>query len=417
MMHRYLTDDMPGIGGVLKTRPDDFVVDEVPLYDPIDEGDHTYFRVQKHGISTPEAVRRIARELRIPGTKIGYAGLKDARAVTSQVMSIEHIPPAQVLGLKITNITIPWARRHTNKIRLGHLRGNSFKIRVRELAPGAIEVARPIIDILLRRGAPSYFGRQRFGTKGDSHIVGKLILNGRRKEALDLILGNPNEQERDPAVRHARALYHEGNYQAALESFPHAFLTERRALGTLERSRGDHEAAFWTISRRLLRLYVSAYQSHLYNGLLEQRLDEIDQLRDGDMAYLHDRGAVFHVEDAAVEQPRCDRFEISPTAPLFGTRMPRATGKTGEAEEAVLEAEGIELEQFAIAKGLVCRGERRPARIPLQDIDVEEVENNDLLFQFMLPRGCYATVVLREILKGPEAPLVDDAPTSGDDGE
>ena len=86
-------------------------------------------------------------------------------------------------------------------------------------------------------------------------------------------------------------------------------------------------------------------------------------------------------------------------------------------EEAVLEAEGIELEQFAIAKGLVCRGERRAVRIPLQDIDVEEMENHDLLFRFTLPRGCYATVVLREVLKGPESPLVGEAsPDEIEDG-
>jgi tRNA pseudouridine13 synthase len=406
MTLRYLTEGLPGTGGVLKHRPEDFVVEEIPLYEPIDEGDHTYFWVEKNGISTPEAVRRIGRELGLPGTKIGYAGLKDARAVTRQVMSIEHIPPAQIMDLRVRNVKIHWARRHTNKIRVGHLKGNRFRIRLRKVPAGAIETARPVLDVLRRRGAPNYFGRQRFGTKGDSHLVGRLILTGRRKEALDLILGAPSSQERDPVIRRARELYHEEKYQQALESFPHSFLMERRALGVLERTRGNHEQAFWTISRRLLRLYVSAYQSLLFNRLLEARLDELDRLREGDLAFLHDRGAVFLVEDAVKEQPRCDRFEISPTAPIFGTRMPRPRGATGEEEDAVLAEHAIELEQFAISSGLVCRGERRSVRIPLVDMEVEEFEGDDLLFNFVLPRGCYATVVLREVMKTEEVPLV-----------
>jgi tRNA pseudouridine13 synthase len=92
--------------------------------------------------------------------------------------------------------------------------------------------------------------------------------------------------------------------------------------------------------------------------------------------------------------------------------MPRPRGRTGEEEERVLMDEGIELEQFAISSGLVCRGERRSVRIPLTDIEVEEVENDDLLFRFTLPRGCYATVVLREVMKTAEAPLVEDGDAS-----
>ena len=332
-------------------------------------------------------------------------------------MSLEHVPPRQILDLDLRNIKIAWARRHTNKIRIGHLKGNRFRIRMRRVPDGAIETARQVLAVLKDRGAPNYFGRQRFGTKGDSHIVGKLILTGQRKEALDLILGTPSRQERDPRIRRARELYHEDRWQESLDQFPHSFLTERRALGTLVRSHGNHDAAFWTISRRILRLYVSAYQSWMYNGLLEKRLDLVDRLRDGDMAYLHDRGAVFLVEDAEAEQPRCDRFEISPTAPIFGTRMPRTQGITGRQEEEVLAAEGIDLTQFAISTGLVCRGERRATRIPLPEIDVEVVENDDLLFTFMLPRGCYATVVLREIMKGHEAHLADDPPAENKGGD
>ena len=405
----YLTAEIPGTGGVLKTKPEDFRVTEIPLYEPNDEGTHTFFHVEKHGTSTPEAVRRIGRALRVPETRIGYAGLKDARAVTRQVMSLEHVPPEEILALRVPNVTIAWARRHTNKIRVGHLVGNRFEIRVRNVVPGALECAERILDVLRRRGAPNYFGRQRFGTKGDGHLVGKAIVQRDFRRALDLFLGTPSEREHDPTIRRARELYHEGKFQESLEAFPYMFLSERRALGVLARTNGDIEQALWAISRRALRLFVSAYQSYLYNAVLEGRLPAFDRMRVGDLAYLHDRGACFLVEDLAAEQPRCDRFEISPTAPIFGSRMMRAGGEVGREEQEALEAAGVELREFAVAKGLVCRGERRAIRIPLTDITVrEEPAESALFFEFTLPRGCYATSVLREVTKTPEESIEED---------
>src|SRR5436190_20482855 len=95
----YLTPDFPGIPGVIKSRPEDFFVQEIPLYEPSGEGEHVYCEIQKVGVATFDAVDRIARVLRVPRQEIGYAGLKDARAVARQILSISGTTPEAVMGL------------------------------------------------------------------------------------------------------------------------------------------------------------------------------------------------------------------------------------------------------------------------------------------------------------------------------
>src|SRR5919107_3612385 len=109
----YLTRDFPGIGGTLKNRAEDFFVQEVPLYEPAGEGEHVYCEIQKVGLTTFEAISRVARKLNVPTRSIGYAGMKDARAVTRQVLSIAGTTPEAVMSLRVPGLTVQWAARHT----------------------------------------------------------------------------------------------------------------------------------------------------------------------------------------------------------------------------------------------------------------------------------------------------------------
>lgn len=102
----YLTDELPGIGGSIKERVEDFAVEELPLYAPAGEGEHTFFEIRKKGLSTFQAVRTIARALGVPAKRIGYAGLKDAQAITCQVLSVEGVPPAAVMALDLPDIRV-----------------------------------------------------------------------------------------------------------------------------------------------------------------------------------------------------------------------------------------------------------------------------------------------------------------------
>ena len=143
---------------------------------------------------------------------------------------------------------------------------------------------------------------------------------------------------------------------------------------------------------------MSAFQSDLFNQVLDRRLGEIDRVEAGDLAYIHGRGAVFRVERPEVEQPRADSLEISPSGPIVGHRVTLASGRPGEIEREVLAAAAIQPRDFERIKALRLRGGRRPLRVPLSDVQME-TEGEDLRLEFTLPPGAYATVVLAEITK------------------
>src|SRR5215217_1820436 len=111
----YLTD-FPGLAASIKQRPEDFFVQELPLYEPSGQGEHVYAEIQKVGLTTFEAVNRIARALNVSTRDIGYAGMKDAQAVTIQTLSILGVTPEAVMALKIDGLQVRWAIRHINKL-------------------------------------------------------------------------------------------------------------------------------------------------------------------------------------------------------------------------------------------------------------------------------------------------------------
>jgi tRNA pseudouridine13 synthase len=150
-LERYLTEDLPGIGGVIKERVEDFLVEELPLYAPSGEGEHTFFEIRKVGISTFQAVRTIAQALGVPPNAIGYAGLKDAQAITCQVLSVHNVPPEAVTALDLPKLRVMWAERHRNKLKVGHLRGNRFTIRVREVDETVLPACQSVLDVLAQR--------------------------------------------------------------------------------------------------------------------------------------------------------------------------------------------------------------------------------------------------------------------------
>src|SRR6266480_1679967 len=125
----YLTRDFPGVGGTLKQRPEDFFVQEIPIYEPTGQGEHVFFEIQKRDVSTFDAINRIAAALGISTRDIGYAGLKDARALTRQILSAWGTTPERVMALALPDISVLWAQPHSAKLRLGHLAANRFAIK------------------------------------------------------------------------------------------------------------------------------------------------------------------------------------------------------------------------------------------------------------------------------------------------
>jgi tRNA pseudouridine13 synthase len=400
----FLTASLGGTGGVIREFHDDFFVEEIPLYKASGSGTHTYIFIEKKGLTTDDAIDRISRQLNIRRKDIGYAGLKDARAVTRQWISVEHIEPEKISALRIPNIKILALDRHSNKIKIGHLAGNRFVIKLREMAIGlqqAASLAEQILSVLAQRGVPNYFGLQRFGSRKNSHLLGLAVIKADADEFIDILLGRSNDGD-NPAVAAACDFYRQGRYQDALDAWPHVNREQRRTLGTLIKSGGDIKKAFDTFDKHLQTFYISSYQSYLFNMVLAKRMPEIDRLLDGDMACKRDNGACFRVEDAAAEQDRCDNFQISPTGPLLGDRMTELTGPAGQIENAVLADAKLDEKDLRRMKRLGARGGRRPLRFQPRNwkVNCGQDEKGDCLqLEFELDSGCYATMLLREIAK------------------
>lgn len=397
-MDRYLTRDLPGIGGSIKDRVEDFVVEELPLYPPSGEGQHTFFEIRKIGLSTFQAVQAVARALGVPPKLVSYAGLKDAQATTCQVLSVEGASPEAVLALDLPNIQVLWAERHRNRLKIGHLRGNRFTIRIRNVDESALDICGEVLDVLTRRGVPNRFGPQRFGQRGNSAQLGRNVVLKDAQGFLNGLLGQPHPGE-SQGVRVARQAFEAGHWEQALNLFPGNMAQERRALEVLIRSKGDLGQAYAAVPKRLKLFLMSAYQSELFNRVLDARLETLDRVHQGDLAMKHPGRSVFLVEDEAVEQPRAVRFEISPTGPIFGFKMTEPLGHQAALEAKVLAAEDLTLEHFRVGGGIKARGERRALRFQVHEPELRY--DRGVMLRFWLPRGCYATTVLSEIMKVP----------------
>jgi tRNA pseudouridine13 synthase len=416
MILPYLTRDFPGVGGSIKQRPEDFFVQEVPLYEPSGEGEHVYAEVQKVGLTTFDAINKIADALRISSRDIGYAGLKDARAITRQVFSIPGVREQDVMGLHIPNMTIQWAARHGNKLRLGHLAGNRFAIKIRQVNPTDVVKLGPVLETLKARGMPNFFGEQRFGRRGNNDLLGATLIRGRPEELLKHLLGSPDPNLDDPQTLKARTNFERHDLDGAMKGWPRSGGLERRILARLIKTE-KAGAAVRAIDEKLRRLWVSALQSKLFNEVLTQRIDSLDKLVDGDLAYKHENGACFLVESAATEQPRADSFEISATGPLVGYRMSSPQGEAEKIEETVFKSHGLTPGHFKQEGRDRAKGARRPLRVQPRDLQlaagVDEFGEH-ITVAFTLPAGSYATVLLRELMKSDQKEASDE---SGDSEE
>ena len=405
---RYLTGTLPGTGGRIRDAPDDFLVEEIPLSPPEGSGEHLYVRIEKRGLPTLEAARRLG----VPERDIGLAGMKDARAVARQWLSFRS-PGGEAErrlareedsagpALRVLDVT-----RGRAKLRRGAHRGNRFEIRIRETVPGGAEKARAILGVLAGRGVPNAFGDQRFGARGDSAEVGRALALGDAARTLSFLLGGEGGGEMSAWLREARRRFGAGDFEGARRLYPGGWKAERAVLARL--SKGEPPGgALRAIPRRERLLFASAFQAALFNACLARRLagEAMDRLFAGDVVYHHRTGKDRRIGDPAGEAEAALRFEVSPAGPLFGERTLEAGGGGPD--------RGGDSPRLRHRPG--GRGGRRPYRVQIEGAGVEEKkgeeeekEGPDLLLRFTLPPGAYATEVLREVMK--TAPPVGEEP-------
>ncbi len=410
----YVTDDIPPIGGLIKQRPEDFLVDEIPAYEPCGSGEHIYLLIQKRELTTLELVHLLANHFGVETSDIGYAGLKDKHAITRQMVSIRTI------GKKVEDfpmirderISVLWADYHTNKLRPGHLKGNRFSIRIREVRPQDVLRAKTVLERLERTGVPNRVGAQRFGMLHNNHLIGQAMITRDFQRVLDELLG-PNSAS-PTSNAEARSLYLHGRFADAISHYPRSARTETFALRML--ARGEKPARIvYGFDPSMSRLMVAAFQSAIFNSVLDERLAEgtLSTLLAGDLAFKHENGSIFAVDDVTLADPatalRAERIEISPTGPMWQGRMMRTSGNRLASEVRALERLGVSLaqvEDFTTRAPQLIEGSRRPLRIPLIAPDVEggvDEHGAYVRVAFELPRGSYATAVLPEIMKNPHA--------------
>ncbi len=342
----YVTSGIEGIGGRIRAIPSYFIVEELPLYAPVGKGKHLYVNLTRENSTTPEIQEKLGQLFGIQSSDVGFAGLKDKHARTTQTFSIpvgdvDHHTVENLTGQiqKELPVVVNWSRLHSNKLRIGHLAGNHFTITITELKTGFEETLRRanrVVDLLCKKGLPNYFGPQRFGHDGENLRRGREILLGRLR-----------------------------------------------------------------LSDRWLRRYlINSYQSHLCNHCLGLRLSQglFDRVLLGDIARKYTSRSFFEVRDQEAEQRRYDAHEISFTAPIYGCEMPMASGIFGELESKVLAEAGLTRDVFEHAK---VKGSRRIGRLLPQNLTVR-ISPRSLVLSFTLQKGCFATTVLREFMKNEE---------------
>ncbi len=398
---RYLTDEQPGIGGRLKCRPEDFRVEEVPLFEPTGEGPHLYLLVEKRRRLTTDITRILSQHFGISRQQIGFAGLKDKHAITCQAITIENADPDRAAAFDDQYIRILHVDRHRHKLQRGDLAGNRFVIKVREVDAAKVIHARHIMDRLEREGVPNFYGEQRFGYRLENHELGRLLLQDRWQEFLDMMLGGPREADSPPS-RAARQAYERGDYVEALNTWPTVHRFERQAIGPLSRGAPPADAVHGIDATQRF-LLVSAFQSAVFNRLVDQRLRDglFGTMLDGDVAFFHETRDFEPVTDAPAMQRRYDAGEVSPTGPVWGRRMRRAKGDVEQWERQALHESGLDESHFYGGE-YQPDGNRRALRMLLQDVRTSAGADEHgpyIQVQFMLPRGCFATTVMRELMK------------------
>lgn len=416
-MGLYLTEGARGVGGTIKKEAEDFVVVEIPeLPAPKEDGSFLICRVSVKNWETNRLVRELSRRLSISRKRIGFAGTKDKRGVTTQFMSFEGVDSAALDSLSIKDVSVEPVIRAARSLSLGDLWGNEFDIVVRDcdLSGAGLESAarRPLDEIIAKGGFPNFFGVQRFGSlRPNTHIVGKRIVKKDFEGAVHAYAGNPGRNEEE-TVREARTMFDEGKpLSDVLAKLPNVMTFEKTMIQHLEKHSGDYIGALRQLPSNMLMMFVHALQGWLFNEIICSRVwadiplngpvlgDVVLAARENGLPDRDRRISVLESNLAAVDTQVRRGFGFI-SAILFGWQPSFAQGRQGEIEREVVGRSGLVADDFVVPEIAECTsaGSRREMLSPLKEVSVE-ADANTLRLRFKLIKGSYATSLLREITK------------------
>lgn len=429
-MELYSTDTK-GIEGTIKTRFEDFIVEEITPDGTILDVDRTlidtvtpppteilgtehkarfvHMTVQKMGLNTMDVANLLASLLQLPRHLVSYAGLKDRRAVTVQRMSVPKRSLSKLDTLKLYRIWIRNLEYSRHQVQIGDLWGNRFSILLKNIEVSCDE-AKVMVDTIRNSTILNYFGVQRFGVvRPFTHLVGKALLKNNYSEAIRIILTSSNDYESEEVKEIRKALSADIIDESVVERMPKDLRYERDIAKHLSKNPGDYEQAFSKIPPRVQTLFVHSYQSYLFNRLISQlaekryslttpetgdfliRLDEPHTGRD-DWLFVTEKKL-----DSYTKLVTSGNYGIAMPIPGYSTKLPDTTQT--KLLQDILKEEEIRLLDFRNPqKNLDSPGGLHLVALSLPDLTADCLDEG-LNLRFKLRKGSYATVVLRELMK------------------
>lgn len=331
------TSGLEPVRGEIKSVPEDFIVEEIPAYVPIGEGDFIYLWVEKRDLSSPFMARTLAKALSIPAMEVGMAGYKDRRAVARQWISLPGHLEKEIEKIEIEGFKILEKSRHTNKLRTGHLHGNKFNILLKSIMDEANQQKiKKLVERLKVTGLWNFYGEQRFGKNLETLKIG-----------LDL-LAQDKEASRKPFY--------------------------------------------------LRKLGLSAVQSALFNEVLRLRITNNTHKKVllGDVLCMLPQESKCHARNLPEDQLRVDQGLMAVTGPMQGWKMyPKPAEEALLLENHVCESFGFKQDVWK-GFGKFLMGARRCLVYPIEGLDLG-FETDGVRLSFSLPAGAYATQLIREI--------------------
>ena len=423
-----------GIGGKIREKIEDFVVEEItPEGEVLKVGRgygfkfgkrsrYVVFLLEKHGWDAFRAIETLAEHLNVNPENFSFAGIKDKQAITIQRVSVWGIKPEDLHKIKINGLYIRGCWYSDEKIYTGNLWGNHFRIVIRKITLEKSEVEYRIWKILDEikevGGFPNFFGFQRFGTRRPTnHIIGKYIVKGLFKEAVVRFLteSSPYEDERTKEAR--QKLKENMNFKEAAKIFPSYLWYEKRMLEYLSRHPRGYISALRLIPKQLRTMFTHSYTSYIFNKIVSHKMKTktLNEVFEGDLVLEIDGSGLPVNEPCEVTscnlkelREKVKKGQVVVALPLIGYRVKIPRGATGDIIKDILEEEGVRLEDFRIKSmpELSVKGTYRAVLLKIKDFKVAEINKDELspymlkiLLCFSIPRGGYATTVLREFMK------------------
>ncbi len=428
-----------GVGGAIRESVDDFVVEEVladgskakvngdvpdrVLGSSNQKQSFLLCVLVKRNWDTFIAVKNIAKSLGIDQARVQFAGIKDAKAVTAQHITLENILIEDARKIDIKEISVFPVGYVRNMLSLFYLLGNNFTITIRSINGSGQTVrdsmTQTINELESLGGIPNFFGHQRFGTtRPITHLVGKAIIQGDFEQAAMLFLAEPSVHEH-PVSRQARQeLESTKNFKHAQENFPKQLRFERIMLNYLADNPRDFVGAFQCLPLKLQALFVQAHQSFLFNRFLSERVKHdlpLNEVLEGDYVVGVERSGlpltsiakVANTENLSEINAQVKAGKLRLALPIFGVKQKLSQGVMGQIENEVLMQEGIETAHLPlnVLSQTGGKGGLRTAVTPIRDFRLQSISANaagdglQARLSFMLLRGSYATVILREFMK------------------